>query len=136
MNEHDVSKSIATVVIAILLAGMVAIIGIDLFLDFPFIFLLWFIIGFGATAAGHLVSLIFNLVTGKDHLRLFLPVCSGVLLLGTLLWAKHESHGFMGSLGAGIIEGLFTLPVGIVFVIWLLNAIYHAGKNRRERKTD
>ena len=135
MNERKVSGSVIIVSAAVLLAGLVALIGLDNFLDFPLIFLLWFIIGFGATAAGHLVSLIINLITGKDHLRLCLPLCSGALLLGTLLWAAHESHEFMGRIGAGIIEGLFTLPVGIVFVIWLLNAVYHAGKSRRENKT-
>ena len=135
MNERNVSGSVIIVAAAVILAGLVALIGLDNFMDFPLIFLLWFIIGFGATAAGHLVSLIINLITGKDHLRLCLPLCSGALLMGTLLWAAHESHRFMGRIGAGIIVGLFTLPVGIAFVIWLLYAVYHAGRNRKENKT-
>lgn len=131
MDENQVRKSVIIVSIAVLLACMTAVVGLDNLMEPYLIFVLWAIVGFCATAVGHLVSLLVNLVTGKDHLRLFLPVCSGILLLITLIWVEKESHGFMGNLGAGIIFGLFSLPVGAVFVFWSAAGIISGLKQKK-----
>lgn len=128
MNEHEVKRSIKIVIAAVVLICLLPIIGLDNFLDMPLMILAMFIAGFGAAAAGHLVSLLVNLFTGKDHLHLIHPVCSGLLLLISLLMALHESHGFMGHLGAAVIIVLLSVPFGAVFLFQLTVSIIHAVK--------
>lgn len=130
MNEHEVKRSIKIVIAAVVLICLLPIIGPDNFLDMPLMILAMFIAGFGAAAAGHLVSLLVNLFTGKDHLRLIQPVCSGLLLLISLLMALHESHGFMGYLGAAVIIILLSVPFGAVFLFQLTVSIIHAARHR------
>ena len=130
MDEKQVRKSVIIVIIAVLLVCMTAVWGMENLMEPYLIIVFWAIVGFCATAVGHLVSLLVNLVTGKDHLRLLLPVCSGILLLITLIWMEKESHEFMGRIGAGILFGLFTIPVGAVFLFWLINWLVHALKKK------
>ena len=134
MQEYNVKRSVKIVIAAILLVCLIPVIGMENMIDMPLIFLLVFTVGFGAAASGHLVSLLVYLFTGKDLRRLIKPVCSGLLLLGSLLWALHESHHFMGKLGAGIIEALFSVPFGTVFLFQLICSVVHAVKSRRNRQ--
>ena len=131
MKKPNVSKSAANVIIAVMLALLSPVIGIDQFLDLPLIFLWWFIICFCINAAGHLVSLIVTLITGRESLRLMQLLSAAVILLGVFLWSVHESHGFPGKIGQAVIDCMFTLPAGAVFLFRLITMIVHAVRSRQ-----
>ena len=59
-----------------------------------------------------------------------LPAAAGLLLLISLLMALHESHGFMGYLGAAVIIVLLSVPFGAVFLFQLTVSIIHAARHR------
>jgi len=130
MTENRTQKSIVVIIAAILLGGVIMLVGVDPFLEFPGWLVLWFAVGFGATALAHLISLIIYLITEKDCLSKLLLLCPGVLTLVMLLWACHEKKGFMGYLGAAVIEVLFVLPLGATFLFWLTAVIVRALRNQ------
>ena len=123
MKEKNILKSLVIMITAILLGGIIILLDAEDFLEFPACIVLWFTVGYGATALAHLLALIVYLITDKDHLRMLRLLCTGVLTLISIGWAMHEKRGFMGSLGAAVIGVMFTIPCGAAFLFWLIAAI-------------
>ena len=112
MNEMNTGKSLFIVITAVLAGGIILLCGLDAFLGFPLCFVLWLAVGYGATALAHLIAMLVYLITKKNYLNMLLVLCPGLLTLISIGWAIRESQSFMGSLGAAVIEVLFTIPCG------------------------
>ena len=123
MNEMNTGKSLFIVITAVLFGGIILLCGLDAFLELPLCFVLWLAVGYGATALAHLIAMLGYLITKKNYLNMLLVLCPGLLTLISIGWAIHESHRFMGYLGAAVIEVLLTIPCGATFLFWLVAVI-------------
>ena len=121
MNEMNTGKSLFIVITAVLFGGIILLCGLDAFLELPLCFVLWLAVGYGATALAHLIAMLVYLIT--DLLNILLVLCPGLLTLISIGWVLHESHRFMGYLGAAVIEVLLTIPCGATFLFRLVAVI-------------
>ena len=134
IRHEDVTRTTTLIIVSVIAILILITAGTDSLLDFPMLPILWITVMVSASAVGHIVWLIVSCFSKRNHFHTVLTLtCAGLAGLSFISSEAERHSGEMFSgLGAAIIFLLFTLPLAVTVIFWLIKGLV----SLKRRKAD